>query len=160
MTGKPTGLPEWGTADAGTRSGAPILLPTPPQPATPVGLLDPAALWDALPSELQREVGIAAVVTCVALRDETPGGDVAVVEAERHTDDVLAELLDDLPLPPQMLDLGALGLRMCHGCGCTDACGCADGCSWAGANLCSECADLVVSPAGPRAAAPTTGNLQ
>lgn len=40
-----------------------------------------------------------------------------------------------------VLDLGQIGVRACHGCGCTDSCACPGGCSWVAPNLCSACVE-------------------
>ena len=113
--------------------------------AVPTVLLDPAAAWDAMSADMQRRIGVTALVAALG-----EAGAMGSLGHEAALDAGLAALcglvmehldLDPGQEPPRP-DLAAIGVRACRSCGCTDAVGCPEGCSWAGDTLCTRCAPV------------------
>lgn len=110
-------------------------------------LFDCKAGWDRLTPEVQREIGTAAIVAALgslgSAQADSPAHYTAEVEGMHHISRLVSEHLlpasvtepSEVPRP----DLGSIGIRSCHSCGCTDESGCEQGCYWVGPNLCSAC---------------------
>jgi hypothetical protein len=129
-----------------------------PRPLPCPAGFDPRAAWRGLPPASRDDLDSWLLVLLAGHagteREAEPvqAYETAVAEAiahpERKARDALpARFCDGLPPLP---DLGALSLRSCRQCGCTDFIGCSEGCWWVGADLCSRCAD-VGQPEGGRA---------
>ena len=109
---------------------------------------DPAAAWDGLAPDMQRAFGVGAmtaVAGTILNEDATPGhepGDTAFSEALGVLADLFTEHVHPEPMTG-LIDLAAIGVRMCSHCGCTDKHGCVPhSCQWVGDNLCSACAPV------------------
>jgi hypothetical protein len=120
--------------------------------------LDLRKAWQALPPDVQGELGMTAIAIglanlatmleehelpawrTVSIAKFTNYFDAASIEAEHRAGFLVQRsvLGGDVArlLPP---DLSALHVRQCTECGCTDSVGCADGCHWVGPLLCSSC---------------------
>ncbi|MFG1270811.1 hypothetical protein V5F40_22935 [Xanthobacter sp. DSM 14520] len=115
----------------------------------PVGFTDPAAIWAALPPEVQQQIGIAAITMTLGSLGQTAGliPDHGYAAAELEALQVIRLHLEQCA--PEAFSKGeaklprlsALGIRACRHCGCTDDIGCPDGCSWIAEEVCSSCAD-------------------
>ncbi|MFG1187802.1 MULTISPECIES: hypothetical protein [Xanthobacter] len=114
----------------------------------PVGFTEPAAIWAALPPEVQQQIGIAAITMTLGRLGQTAGliPDHGYAAAEIEAMQVIQQHLEqhapeafsngEARLPR----LSALGIRACRHCGCTDAIGCPEGCTWIAEEVCSSCA--------------------
>lgn len=108
-------------------------------------VFDPAQFYDALPEDVRRRIGIAAVVfTASSHCLDITGFTTAAEEAVDVIDETFAASFIPAADGFARIDLSAIGVRQCRTCGCTDHHACAGGCSWAEANLCSVCA--IASP--------------
>ncbi len=101
------------------------------QPAQ--ALWDPLAAFFALSPEDQQRAAAAAMILGFSQTagDALPGAECAALDA-------LVALVGSRALP--VPDLSILGVRFCHGCGCTDDFACTPVCHWAAEGLCSCCA--------------------
>ncbi|MBF0375795.1 MAG: hypothetical protein HQL39_20600 [Alphaproteobacteria bacterium] len=104
-------------------------------------LFDPVAAWDALPADLQRRIGIAALVFSVGaegvFRNMTEKRSF-ITAWFKGTHSLSAWARRANLLPPDGLrlpDLEALGLSPCPRCGCAETV------RWTEDGLCRPCAD-------------------
>jgi hypothetical protein len=114
---------------------------------TPERLLDLGRVWEATVPEMQRRLGIAALLFALAeiggMREG--GGRGALFEECRmialdEIEDLGATVIGlDLDEPPPLPALPEFGVRQCRSCGWIDTVGCAEGCDWVDADLCSAC---------------------
>jgi hypothetical protein len=123
-------------------------------------VFDVGKAWRRLSDAEREAVGKAAIITviaAVAFHEYEKGHfplpkqayETASVEGDAAVLTIIMAALfpdrdDDKPFgeePCPMLNLAEIGVRACHGCGCTDDCACPGGCSWVGPNLCSACGE-------------------
>lgn len=122
-------------------------------------LIDVAATWRSLTPEMRDHIGIAAVTHALGYlgsvaRPGTAGPEIAMLEATARLGAQLRLFRPDIAETSGFLpNLGAIGVRQCHSCGCTDQLGCPGRCSWIGPNLCSHCRGRAVAQ-NPFAAEP------
>lgn len=107
-------------------------------------LVDPAAVYDTLPPETQRQLGVIAIalgLSAIYEDDRIPDRFAeGVTESHNALDSTISDCIPGVEaLLERPVDLNRIGFRMCTSCGCTDNFGCDDGCTWAGATLCSRC---------------------
>ena len=111
--------------------------------ATSPALFNCAVAWDGLQPEQQRRIGIAAVTFVLATGSTEQTNQIGIMAAAIEASQAMEERVGEcIPNPGTgvLLDLAAINVRSCTGCGCTDQVGCPEGCAWAGDRLCSRCA--------------------
>lgn len=122
--------------------------------------LDLRKAWDALAPHHQATLGMAAIAIGLAHlvtmieEHELPAWETAASAHHGNAFDageIESRSLTGIVVEANVLggdigrlrppSLGALGVRQCTGCGCTDQCACTGGCHWIGPLLCSSCGE-------------------